>query len=1101
MTNKKAMALFLAALAAGSLSATTRTWIGGTGTKVWGTASNWQNGAVPGDGDTAQFNHTSGTVTFSAAVTLPANIVFNIAKGGTVKFTGVVSGAGGVTRSGGGGDLQFTNTGNTYDGPTTVTSSTMRFASLANIGAACSLGKPTTAEKATLNFNAVVRLNGNGTYVTDRPIVLGSSVQLYMDGTSHLTVNGPYSGKGYTRGTGTLTINTYLGPSTINNCSRTDLGVTELTCPTNAFTCNVAIADGTFRGPTLANKGQPCAFGVGSAITMGQNNWATTGTLSYYGTTDATCDRDITIYAFTNSTPTANHWGGRFRNETAGTCLTVTGTLAESRNSNYPQSLASLFLGGAGDGVFTAPLPGRMAFYKEDSGTWTITGAHTASGLMRVNAGRLNVDGSVPATCTAPTKMTVDANATLGGTGVVHGTTAVLAKGRLAAGSADRCGALTFDGESVSIADGAKLLFKVGADTNDVIVLGNGAMFGGAVEVDVSVLGAAAIAPGTYTLMTWGGSSAPTAIVPSDTVPDGTTFAIEGNALMMTMADTQSLTWKGGAEAEAAWDTTSPNWLAGAAEATFAEQDFVTFDNAGSTSPTVRIDGTVHPSAVVVDADAVAYAFTGNGGIAGHAPFTKRGTNTLTVSTANSYTKPTTIEAGRYVLNGTLDGTSITVAHQASLDQRADGVIAGDDIAINLGYGDHYLRGTNTFTGTVRFDTRNHGLEFAQTKNVYLYLSGSNALGKASSVTIYGYSGENNHFPNLTLTDNTFISGTTFVAGNVSGQRTYIAKNSSDANVGWHGDIVGESGAGSGAALQIINWGNSSNGAFEIGTPGGTNEMRGKVASFNFRGSGVIKCYSRIAFNGGTWPNRNDSGTAILYATNNSFGGITLSQGTLQTGRANVIPASAAVSIGKDLDDNSFSTLNLDGFDQTFAGFYENFVSRTKHANRVMTPEGKPATLTVNGSSNRSWGSSHSWIQGPLTLVKAGSHNFTLNGTNTYTGATFMQAGTLTLNSAQALGGTTNVVLTGGTIAANASGALNAGGTLTVPNPASGTLSLADGTTQTVEWLVINGHPQPAGVYSKAKAGAESRLAFLARGTGSGTLLVRKGAGAVLILR
>ena len=93
------------------------------------------------------------------------------------------------------------------------------------------------------------------------------------------------------------------------------------------------------------------------------------------------------------------------------------------------------------------------------------------------------------------------------------------------------------------------------------------------------------------------------------------------------------------------------------------------------------------------------------------------------------------------------------------------------------------------------------------------------------------------------------------------------------------------------------------------------------------------------------------------------------------------------------------------------------------------------------------------------------------------------------------------MVLTGGTIAANASGAFNAGGTLTVPNPASGTLSLADGTTQTVEWLVINGHPQPAGVYSKAKAGAESRLAFLARGTGSGTLLVRKGAGLGIILR
>ena len=261
MRKKFCLLALVAAVASATLPAATCTWIGGTGTRVWGTASNWQNGAVPQAGDTALFTKS---VNFTAAVTLPGNLTFNLNSGVTVKFTGVVSGAGGVTRSGGGGDLQFTNTGNTYDGPTTVSSTSMRFASLANVGTACSLGKPTTAEKATLNINAVARLNGNGTYVTDRPIVLGSSVQFFMDGTSHLTVNGPYSGKGYTRGTGTLTINTYLGPSTINNCSRTDLGVTELNCPTNAFTCGVSISDGTFRGPTLANKNQACAFGAGT---------------------------------------------------------------------------------------------------------------------------------------------------------------------------------------------------------------------------------------------------------------------------------------------------------------------------------------------------------------------------------------------------------------------------------------------------------------------------------------------------------------------------------------------------------------------------------------------------------------------------------------------------------------------------------------------------------------------------------------------------------------------------------------------------------------------------------------------------------------------
>ena len=48
---------------------------------------------------------------------------------------------------------------------------------------------------------------------------------------------------------------------------------------------------------------------------------------------------------------------------------------------------------------------------------------------------------------------------------------------------------------------------------------------------------------------------------------------------------------------------------------------------------------------------------------------------------------------------------------------------------------------------------------------------------------------------------------------------------------------------------------------------------------------------------------------------------------------------------------------------------------------------------------------------------------------------------------------------------------------------------------------VVGGVPQSAGTYTKAKAGSLPRLVFLARGTGSGTLLVRKGSGFVVIFR
>ena len=205
--------------------------------------------------------------------------------------------------------------------------------------------------------------------------------------------------------------------------------------------------------------------------------------------------------------------------------------------------------------------------------------------------------------------------------------------------------------------------------------------------------------------------------------------------------------------------------------------------------------------------------------------------------------------------------------------------------------------------------------------------------------------------------------------------------------------------------------------------------------------------------------------------------------------------------MGKTGTTASTARFDLNGFDVTLTGLGETEINATSGPNKRYVSSTAPATLTLNGETDRAWGSFHSWIDGALTLVKAGSHNFTLNGTNTYTGATFMQAGTLTLNSARALGGTTNVVLTGGTVLANASGALNAEGTLTVPDPANGTLSLADGTVQTVDWLVVGGVQMPSGTYSREKAGANARLAFLARGTGGGTLLVRKGSGCTIVIR
>ena len=52
------------------------------------------------------------------------------------------------------------------------------------------------------------------------------------------------------------------------------------------------------------------------------------------------------------------------------------------------------------------------------------------------------------------------------------------------------------------------------------------------------------------------------------------------------------------------------------------------------------------------------------------------------------------------------------------------------------------------------------------------------------------------------------------------------------------------------------------------------------------------------------------------------------------------------------------------------------------------------------------------------SLIKVGTGTLTLTGTNTYTGGTVVNAGTLTVNSAQALG-LGNVVVNGGILRAD----------------------------------------------------------------------------------
>ena len=1097
------MAAIVVVLGPSVARAATCTWSGAGDGTTWSDGANW-GGTAPAAGDTATFN---GNVTFDGDIVLPGNLTISVASGKTVTLNGVVSGTGNLTKSGS-GNLKLLNAANTYDGTTTLSAGNLYYMTIADVGEASSLGQPTTVANGKItissgNFFAVTR-SGTTSMETDRTIHMTGGT-LYVgeikgtDDGMTLTLKGPFTGTRLNvRGRGKLRVEGYLGTE-VTALGRTDGGTVELLNPTNSTTASVSISDGIFR---VAGLGKPSALGSGSKVTMGQTMYFTVGRLFYNGTTNAVCDRELAFCAYTNSTMSYSSTatsGGRIRNETAGTHVAFTGpiTLSMPSLSSYPKATnatAYIWIDGPGDGTVTSDIAGRARLSHEQGGTWSYKGNYTATGIISVNSNsRFELDGTVSAEkdSTLSNKLQVNNGGTLAGTGTIHGASVVYSGGTLAAGTTNRCGTLTFGSNPLTFSNGSKLLFKVGAETNDRIVVGGDVVMSGTATTTVTLVpfGCEAIPAGSYTLMTWNATPGGKFVL-ADGAPEEARLVADARGLRLVVASAaDTLVWKGDGAVNA-WDFSAANWLAGGEAVPFTDGAFVLFDDSGSSDPAVTFGTDVAPLSVTVNATSN-YTFAGEHGLFGDVTLAKKGRGVLTLANRNAYTGATVVEEGALVVRGALDDTSIETAYGAVFTNASTGVIGGN-ASLYLRYGNHYLAGDNTFTGDVTFDSRGN----SSAGNCTLFILSSNALGRAKHLLQFSHSSALDKNSHIYLDGATVIRGVTLVYGKEGGNRNYLQKPSNSSTAGWYGDIVdAETGPGNPAAGYVA----ADSGTFILGDPAGTNEIR-TAGSLTLRGGGTIHCYSRIN-RPGMGVNRDDPGTVILYNTNNVFSTLQTSQGEFRPAVAGAIPTNALITVGKAGTSSSVSRFNLNGIDVTVAGLAENNPEAQYAPNKRYVSSTAPATLTVNGAVNRAWGSSHSWIEGSLSLVKAGAHTWTLNGTNTYTGATTVQAGTLTLNSAKALGGSTNVVLTGGTIAANASGAFNADGTLTVPDPANGTLSLADGTTQTVEYLVINGVVQPSGTYSRVKADSNPRLAFLARGTGSGTLLVRKGSGCTIVIR
>lgn len=114
------------------------------------------------------------------------------------------------------------------------------------------------------------------------------------------------------------------------------------------------------------------------------------------------------------------------------------------------------------------------------------------------------------------------------------------------------------------------------------------------------------------------------------------------------LRDATSILWNGATSD--VWDfATTPNWTLAADTAQkseiFVSNDVVNFtDDAQQFEVDIR--ESVSPDSVIVDNEANAYTFTGDGFIDGDATFVKRGAGTVTISTDNTYTGGTRLSGG-----------------------------------------------------------------------------------------------------------------------------------------------------------------------------------------------------------------------------------------------------------------------------------------------------------------------------------------------------------------------------------------------------------------------------------------------------------------------